>query len=69
VKIYPYISSSILLDTLELAIYAREIDMRASPYDLYQYDIEKYSDNKKIQCNTSNNKITRRDFNRTPIRI
>ena len=34
VKLWPYIPSSLLADTLELALAARVLDMRASPYDL-----------------------------------
>ena len=33
----PLIDSELLLDCLELAAVAREIDMRASPYDLSDY--------------------------------
>lgn len=34
IKIFPFIPSELLADALELAIQAREVDMRASPYDL-----------------------------------
>jgi len=37
VKLFPFVSSDILFDTLDIAIRAREIDMRASPYDLTAY--------------------------------
>lgn len=37
IKIYPFVSSCLLVDALELALRAREIDMRASPYDLSFY--------------------------------
>ena len=37
IKVHPYIDSHIIADALELAIVAREIDMRASPYDLTAY--------------------------------
>ena len=37
IKVYPYLDSHVLADALELAIVAREIDMRASPYDLTAY--------------------------------
>lgn len=33
-KIYPFISSSLILEAFELAVEARRIDMQASPYDL-----------------------------------
>jgi hypothetical protein len=33
-KFYPWISSEIIWEAFELAVYAREIDMRASPYDM-----------------------------------
>lgn len=33
-KFYPWISSELLGDAFELALAAREVDMRASPYDL-----------------------------------
>jgi hypothetical protein len=36
-KLSPLIDSELLLDCLELAAAAREIDMRASPYDLTNY--------------------------------
>jgi hypothetical protein len=36
-KLSPLIDSGMLLDCLELAVVAREIDMRASPYDLSGY--------------------------------
>jgi hypothetical protein len=36
-KLSPLIDSELLLDCLELAAAAREIDMRASPYDLRDY--------------------------------
>ncbi len=36
-KLSPLIESELLLDCLELAAAAREIDMRASPYDLRDY--------------------------------
>ena len=37
-KLHPYLPSSLLADTLELAIAARVLDMRASPYDLTGVD-------------------------------
>jgi len=33
-KIFPFLPSELLIDALDLAIQARELDMRASPYDL-----------------------------------
>ncbi len=36
-KLSPLIDSELLLDCLQLAAAAREIDMRASPYDLRDY--------------------------------
>ncbi|MCV7259047.1 3-methyladenine DNA glycosylase [Mycobacterium shimoidei] len=36
-KLIPLIDSELLLDCLELAAAAREVDMRASPYDLRSY--------------------------------
>jgi hypothetical protein len=36
-KLSPLIDSELLLDCLELAAAAREIDMRASPYDLTDF--------------------------------
>jgi hypothetical protein len=36
-KLSPLIDSEMLLDCLELAAAAREVDMRASPYDLSGY--------------------------------
>ena len=37
-KLHPHLPSSLLADTLELAITARVLDMRASPYDLRAVD-------------------------------
>ncbi|MFD6159788.1 3-methyladenine DNA glycosylase [Nocardia sp. NPDC060256] len=39
-KLVPLISSSLVLDCFELACAARELDMRASPYDLSEYGYE-----------------------------
>ena len=36
-KLFPFGSSELLADTLELALEARVLDMRASPYDLAAY--------------------------------
>lgn len=36
-KIFPFCSSELVYDSLQLAIAAREVDMRASPYDLTHY--------------------------------
>lgn len=39
-KLVPLISSELLLDCFEMACAARELDMRASPYDLSRYGYE-----------------------------
>ena len=39
-KLGPLIESELLMDCLELAADARELDMRASPYDLADYGFE-----------------------------
>lgn len=39
-KLYPWISSELILDAFELACEAREIDMQASPYDLREQGLE-----------------------------
>lgn len=39
-KLYPWISSSLILEAFELAIEARHIDMQASPYDLREQGLE-----------------------------
>ena len=39
-KLGPLVDSELLLDCLELAADARELDMRASPYDLADYGFE-----------------------------
>jgi hypothetical protein len=39
-KIAPWIESELLVDAFELALRAREIDMRASPYDLTGFGFE-----------------------------
>ncbi len=39
-KLGPLIESELLVDALELAADARELDMRASPYDLAEYGFE-----------------------------
>jgi hypothetical protein len=36
-KLHPWISSELLLECFQLAVKARELDMRASPYDLREY--------------------------------
>ncbi|MBL8823460.1 MAG: 3-methyladenine DNA glycosylase [Planctomycetia bacterium] len=36
----PFISSELIADAFELAVAAREVDMRASPYDLKQFGFE-----------------------------
>jgi hypothetical protein len=33
-QLYPFVSSDLLRDCLELAVTARKVDMRASPYDV-----------------------------------
>jgi hypothetical protein len=37
-KLFPWLPSTLLADALELAISARVLDMRASPYDLSEFD-------------------------------
>ena len=37
-KFYPFIGSDLIADAFELALEAREIDMRAAPYDLSAWD-------------------------------
>ncbi len=39
-KLYPWISSDIILEAFELACEARTIDMKASPYDLLDHGLE-----------------------------
>lgn len=39
-KLYPWISSDLILEAFELAVEARTIDMKASPYDLENYGLE-----------------------------
>tara|TARA_R110000868_G_scaffold37111_13_gene131591 strand:+ start:6451 stop:7341 length:891 start_codon:yes stop_codon:yes gene_type:complete len=39
-KLYPWIGSDLVLEAFELALEARTIDMKASPYDLLEYDLE-----------------------------
>jgi hypothetical protein len=36
-KVAPFLASEVVADAFELAIQARELDMRASPYDLQQF--------------------------------
>ena len=36
-KLAPFVSSELIADCFELAVAARELDMRASPYDLSEY--------------------------------
>ena len=38
-RLFPFASSELVADALELAIRARELDMRASPYDLSSVDV------------------------------
>jgi hypothetical protein len=37
-QLYPFVSSDLLLETLKVAVIARKIDIRASPYDATQYE-------------------------------
>jgi hypothetical protein len=37
---YPWISSSLILEAFELAVEARHIDMQASPYDLIEQGLQ-----------------------------
>lgn len=39
-KLYPWISSDLILEAFELALEARTIDMKASPYDLVDHGLE-----------------------------
>jgi len=39
-KMYPWISSDLILEAFELAYEARMIDMKASPYDLIEYGLD-----------------------------
>lgn len=39
-KLYPWVSSELILDAFELALEARTIDMQASPYDLRDEGLE-----------------------------
>lgn len=39
-KLYPWISSELILEAFELAYEARMIDMKASPYDLVEYGLD-----------------------------
>ncbi len=39
-KAMPWIGSELLLDTFQLAVELRELDMRASPYDLTDYGLD-----------------------------
>lgn len=38
-NLYPLISSDLLLESIDVAVTARKIDMRASPYDVSQFNI------------------------------
>lgn len=70
-RLYPLLPSSILLDAFEIALHAREIDMRASPYDLTQYVLPRHHTTvhgeKEENFSSANNVY--RDFNRDPIKI
>jgi len=39
-KMYPWISSKLILEAFELALETRKMDMKASPYDLRKYGYE-----------------------------
>lgn len=39
-KLYPWVSSDLILEAFELALEARTIDMKASPYDLRDHGLE-----------------------------
>ena len=60
-KIFPFITSELLIDCLELALKARELDMRASPYDLTNY--------KPPSHLNKNDSFIGMDFELTPIQI
>ena len=71
-RLYPLLPSSILLDAFEIALHAREIDMRASPYDLTQYVLPPRHPNLvhgEQEENFSSANNVYRDFNRDPIKI
>ena len=36
-QIYPFIDSELLIDSIQLALACRKVDMLASPYDVSQY--------------------------------
>jgi hypothetical protein len=39
-KFFPWITSDLIADAFEVAVFARELDMRASPYDLRSWGFE-----------------------------
>ncbi len=77
-KIFPLIPSSLLMDTLEVAIKAREIDLRASPYDLFAYKPDsRYLNNSNLVTKDESKETLEvnvetcyeHDFIRSPINI
>ena len=68
-KLYPLIPSELLLDTLEVALVARELDMRASPYDLFSYTPDPAYVSQSIQGTSIGDKYANYGFNPEPIRI
>ena len=82
VKIFPFLSSNLVVDALELALRAREVDMRASPYNLkaYKYLVNRSEGMKYDQNNeqyvhlcedfdVNNNNNLGSNFNSAPIMI
>lgn len=55
-KLYPWVSSAILADSFLLALRIREVDMRASPYDLAQFGLD------PIRIETSSGKSEYRTY-------
>ena len=59
-KLWPWVPAELLADTLELAVAARVLDMRASPYDLSEYH---------TAGGSSGGSSNRGGFDLTPVRI
>lgn len=47
-QLYPFVSSELLRECLELAVKARKVDMRASPYDVSH--VPDCSGKKRLNC-------------------
>ena len=65
VKLWPYIPSPLLADAFELAVDARVLDMRASPYDLSEYHAQPADATRSSEAADAGSGV----FDLSPVRI